>query len=236
MTFDMRLVKKGRSEPLAGLTEQARYHIGLAKQHAAVLEENGWAPADTAALEVGVDAIDTKAAAKGEAADLKLRASEREGTSIDDAKAFVRRLRNALPKALRAGAPEGVTAASFEAGATLGRSTPKLSDYLNRIRPSVVKLDEALKRSFKQALASTQLDAVKQALDAADARQEVAVATLPDETKKVYEAKGRVLELIEDLNRDAKIAFDGDADSIALFNKDILLRARRVRKKTEPTA
>ncbi len=36
MGIDRRLVAKGRNEPLQGLLEQARYHVKLAEQHAAV--------------------------------------------------------------------------------------------------------------------------------------------------------------------------------------------------------
>ena len=58
------------------------------------------------------------------------------------------------------------------------------------------------------------LAAVKSALDSADATQEVSVAGVPAETQKVYEAKGRVLELIEDMDRVAKNAFDGQAEVV----------------------
>ncbi len=111
------------------------------------------------------------------------------------------------------------------------RSTPKISNYLAKIRPHVVKLDEHLRPYFGGERASEQLDAVKSALDAADAVQEADIASLPEATQKVYEAKGRVLQDIEDLNRIARNAFEGNADAIALFNKDILLRARQERKK-----
>ncbi len=43
-----------------------------------------------------------------------------------------------------------------------------------------------------------------------------------------------LLEAIEDLNRAGKSAFDGDAAHIALWNKDILARARKSRKETPP--
>ena len=38
------------------------------------------------------------------------------------------------------------------------------------------------------------------------------------------------MELIEELNAVAKNAFDGNAQVVALFNKDILLRGRKARK------
>lgn len=56
---------------------------------------------------------------------------------------------------------------------------------------------------------------------------------MPAETLAVYEKKGRLLEQIEDLNRAGKSVFDGQADKIALFNKDILMRARKTKAKKE---
>jgi hypothetical protein len=56
---------------------------------------------------------------------------------------------------------------------------------------------------------------------------------LPADTEKLYETKGRVLEWIEDVNRAGKSAFDGDAARVAVWNKDVLMRARKERKKEE---
>ena len=56
------------------------------------------------------------------------------------------------------------------------------------------------------------------------------VASLPVETQKIYETKGMAVELIEELNAVAKNCFDGNAQLIALFNKDILLRGRKAKK------
>jgi hypothetical protein len=55
------------------------------------------------------------------------------------------------------------------------------------------------------------------------------LAQVPAATQHLYEAKGRLLEAITELNRIGQIAFDGDASSRARFNKDILLRARHKR-------
>lgn len=76
------------------------------------------------------------------------------------------------------------------------------------------------------------IDAVKGELDAAQGVQEAGLAGLPIETLKVYEAKGRLLDLIEKMNRRGKIAFDGQAHILALFNKDLVLRARTKRRAT----
>jgi hypothetical protein len=124
-----------------------------------------------------------------------------------------------------------VTAASFHAGETLARSTPKISKHLAAIRPAVVTLDAALKPHFKSGSASALLDKVKSALDKAHTTQEAAHTDAPGATLTLYEVMGKVVEQIEDLNRAGKSAFDGDAATRAKFNKDILLRARKQRAK-----
>jgi hypothetical protein len=62
------------------------------------------------------------------------------------------------------------------------------------------------------------------------AQQGKVISALPVATQQVYEAKGRVLEQIEDLNRAGRTAFDGNAAMMAKFNKDVLNRARKARK------
>ena len=163
-----------------------------------------------------------------------LLATAAEAQAIDAAKSFLRRLRNALPRALRESPGSGVTASAFEVGDSLQRSTPKISKHLAAIRPAVVKLDPALTKHFNGQLASVLLDQVKAALDDADTTQEVTRKNAPVQTQALYEHMGRVLEQIEDLNRAGKSAFDGDSTMQGKFNKDILLRGRKTAKKTAP--
>lgn len=240
MTVSMKLVNKGRGEPRDGLVQQGKVHVGLAKKHATELAGAGWTAEKTQALEAGVTSLESnvsiQADSRGAARDL-LRT---EHDALDSAKTFVRKLRTALPMALRDSPVAGVDAASFKAGRNLGRSTRKVSAYLVQIRPAVVKLDDGLAPYFGSKKASEQLDAVKAALDAAGSEQEVKLAGLPQDTLAVYETKGRVLQTIEDLNRSAKIAFDGQPELIAEFTAmDALERARAPRKKAPakpPTA
>ena len=110
------------------------------------------------------------------------------------------------------------------------------NDYLNAIAPHVTKLDADLSPFFQKKSASAELAQVKTALDAADTTQEVALAGLPADTLAVYEAKGRVLEAIEDLNAVARNAFDGQAEIVGQFNKDVLNRSRKKRAAKEEQA
>ncbi len=104
---------------------------------------------------------------------------------------------------------------AFEVGTPLGRSSKRISAYLTKIRPAVLALDEDLEGYFGDVLPSTTLDSLKTALDTASAERAAVLDELPQATQEVYEVKGRVLELIEDLNRAGKGAFDGDALEMA---------------------
>lgn len=236
MALDDRLVAKGRTEPRGGLAQQGKVHVGLATHYAAALADAGWSAADTASLETNVATLEGAVGTQARAYDHADHTSSTESHAITDAKAFVRKLRNALPRSLRETPGTGLTLESFHVGATLGRSTPKISKYLAEIRPGVVTLDVALAKHFGGQMASLELDAVKNALDHADTAQELARVNAPGETLALHEVMGRVVEQIEDLNRAGKIAFDADAATRAKFNKDILLRARKERpkKKAEP--
>lgn len=235
MTLDIRLINKGKSEPRAGLAQEGKVHVGLAKQHEAALEANGWLPKDTDALAVNVASLEAAGGTQAKAYDDASYTTAWEARAITATKAYLRRLRNALPRALREAPTAGVTIEAFHAGEVLGRSTPKLAKYLARIRPAVVTLDPVLQKHFKGTTASAELDAVKAKLDQADTAQELSRKHAPSETVALYEVMGKVLEQIEDLNRAGKSAFDGDAAIRGKFNKDILLRARKEEPKKKPT-
>jgi hypothetical protein len=235
MAVDVRLVNKGKSEPRDGLAQQGKVHVGLAKQYATELADAGWSSTDTAELATNVGSLEQATGSQAAAYDHAGHTTVAESQAIDAAKAYIRKLRNALPRALREAPGLGITAGSFQAGETLKRSTPKITKYLATIRPAVVTLDPALAAHFKGETASSALDAVKDALDKADAMQELARKDAPGETLALHAVMGKVLEQIEDLNRAGKSAFDGDAATRSKFNKDILLRARKeqAKKKAE---
>jgi hypothetical protein len=88
-----------------------------------------------------------------------------------------------------------------------------------------------MKKYFGGQSPLAELKAAKKELDDAQSRQEAAIESLPLDTLEVYEAKGRLLGAIEKVNRIARIAFDDDAATAALFNKDLIQRARQTRKR-----
>lgn len=230
----MALVQKGRGEPRDGLAQQGKVHVGLAKQYADALAEHGWSSDDTIALEKNVASLESSMAAQVEARIEAGGATKSEASAVDDAKRFIRRLRNALPRAIRGAKNPAITMATFASGEALARSTPRIVAYLIKIRPAVEALDSVLEAAFGGQKASSALDTVRGALSAADTAQEIARSNVPEQTLSLYEMKGRVLEQIEDLNRAAKSAFDGQAAIVAKFNKDVLLRARKTRAKKNP--
>ncbi|MEO7331358.1 MAG: hypothetical protein ABI193_22470 [Minicystis sp.] len=231
MNPDLRLVEKGRGQPRGALAQEGKVHVALVKHHALALADHGWSVVDTVAFEAQVEALETAVGSQADVYGEVGNSSDAESQTVDAAKAFVRKLRNALPRALRDSPAAGVTAQSFLAGEEMARSTPKLSAYFTKIRPSVVKLDPALKAHFKGQTASVLLDGVKKALDDADKLQELWRKNAPALTQALYEQMGRVLEGIEDINRAGRSAFDGDAVTAATFNKDVLLRGRKAEKK-----
>jgi hypothetical protein len=105
--------------------------------------------------------------------------------------------------------------------------------FLEKILPAVTAMDDKFKPVFGgKSAAALIADAIKN-LDTAQSTQEVSIKSLPPETAKIYETKGHLLTLIEELNRVAKIAYWNQTDIASQFNKDILNRARKTRKKPD---
>ena len=221
MSVNMRLAAKGKGEPREGLVQQGKAHILLARHYAEALIESGWSDEDTVALEKDVAMLESMSTSQADE-----RSANGDEAALGEAKAFLRRLRNALPRALRE-STAGVNAEVFEISSALGRSTPKISEYLARIRPTLEAMDDDLAKYFGGRKATHVVDSVKSALDKAGSAQDLALASLPEATLVLYEVKGRVLQRIEDLNRAGRIAFEGQAETVGKFNKDVLLRARR---------
>lgn len=235
--IDLRLATKGRNQPLQALLEQAKISLGLAAKYATTLATAAWTDARSKAMTDEIDALEGDVVSRIDAANVAHHATQKQQDAIDEAKEFVRKLRAAAPMVLRDTKIEGVPVEAFHGGGTLNRSVPKIQGYLLGVKGPLAKLDAEFAPYFGGKSPSALLDDVAKALDGADLTQEMGIKSLPDDTLHVYETKGRLLENIEDLNRIAKIAFDGDARARALFNKDILLRAHKAAKQatTAPT-
>ncbi len=110
------------------------------------------------------------------------------------------------------------------------QSTPEVLAHLSALAPKLIPLDDHLTRFFEGQKASELVKAAWTRLRDADALQEKTRADLPTETLALLELKGQVLDLIEEINGIARIAFEGRAEVRAKFNKDLLYRGRRTRK------
>lgn len=229
MTIDMKLAERGRRLSRYGLLDQGRHQIHLEITYRGALHAVGWRPMHTQELIDTVNFLDTQHAEAIEARAESRGNTRREQEAIDAAKACKRKLVHAFTDLLEDGV---VTPEEFDIvrkSGSLRRSSPKISAYLADIRKPVAKYDAELHRYFGES-ALAMVDRVKAELDEAQGVQEAALSSLPQETLKVYEMKGRLLMIIEKMNRFAKIAFDGQAHIVGLFNKDLIRRGRQPRR------
>jgi len=230
MGTDYRLVKKGMREPREGLIAQGHYSLALAIRHETELAQHGWFPTDTERLRTNLAFLESAVAKQADERGIAREKTREQEAAVDDAKVFIRRLRYALPKVLRNTSTPNVSHESFATMGTLGRSPALIAAYLTRITPAVERLDAELAPFFGGARPAEILADVRTRLVEANTEQELQLASLPAETLRVYEAKGRLLEDIEDLNRAGRSAFDGNAEMAAPFNKDLILRERKKRR------
>ncbi len=230
MAVDERLVKKGSREPRLELAQQLRVSGGHWESQKAALAARGFDPADGPKFIEFATRLESDGAKRVDAQQASGQKTEAERAAMNEAKGFFREVRNVARLALRKRPVAGITVESFNAGGNVDRSTPKVSDYLNKLIGPLEKAEESFKPYFGGAKPADRARALKEKLDKADAIQEVALASLPLETQQIYETMGRAVELIEELNAVAKNCFDGNAQLIGLFNKDILLRGRKAKK------
>jgi len=120
-----------------------------------------------------------------------------------------------------------LTPESFAPGRALYCGSAAILGYLDNMRPLVTRFESGFQPYFGETSPSSELERISSALRKADTSQKTKMVAMPEATAKLYELRGRVLELIEDLNRVGRIAFADQPQVAARFNKDILLRARR---------
>lgn len=233
--IDDPLVRKGVSQPRVGLLDQGIVHAGLGRKYATELAACGWTAADTEEIEELTRELGVHIAAQHQARVVSKNATRTEAATRAEAKALIGRIRLAASLVLARERFAGVSMQSFAAGRTLGRSTARVAAYLAAIRSSVELLDERLAPYLGTPKASALVAAALAELEDIQGGQEVGVATLPMSTREVNLAKGRLLARIEDLNKVARIAFWDRKDLAGQFNKSILARARKRRKKRGAT-
>jgi len=232
MPIDMELVAKGMQVSRKGLLDQALYHQGLEAKHRGALMAAGWTPENSAEFSRCLEFLKAQIHKTEDARAESRTDTQNEQAAITESKAFKRKLVTGM-KDLHV--EKRVLDADYDLvrySGRLDRSTPKILAYFAKIRGQVEKYDALLTPYFGGTSALTIFNEVQQRLEAAQTVQEVNLKALPQETLKIYEAMGRMLWLIEKMNRIGRIAFDGQAAIIAEFNKDLILRARKTRSKS----
>ncbi|MBU1244263.1 hypothetical protein KKD52_18955 [Myxococcota bacterium] len=226
---DERLINKGRSVALADLLAQGNTSVGAARKHATELSPCGWTQAKTVLLEDLLAQLGAQAGAGRTQTEDARTKTRHEAAARENAKTLLRKLQEGLKILHREGTLGDLTLASFSRKGKPLRSTADLSAYLLRIEPLVAKLDATLGRFFGGHQPSELVRGAVSDLQEADRAQENARQALPGRTVERTRLKGRVLDLIDELNGVARIAFDDRPELRAKFNKDHLRRTHRAR-------
>jgi hypothetical protein len=226
---------KGEREPTAGLIQQGQYSRGLWAECQNDLAQNGFQPDWGQRMAKLITSLVSATGSQQDTWNLAHDKTRQVAQATQQAKDFISRLVAVVPVALRTTPVPEVCEEQFHGAAKLKRTTPKILGYLAETRPAVARAEAALKPFFQGESPVARLDLVRSALEQADQIQENALASAPDATLALNAQKGELLQLIEDLNRIGRVAFHGQAEIAARFNKDILLRARRSKTgKAEP--
>ena len=234
MQINSDLVALGKNLSRARLTHQGRVFAGLALAYSAQLATVGWTAQDTAEFSVLIEKIELAVTTQSKAKeDARLSAVAVE-KAVEEAQLFLRKLRTTLPTALRT-LPKGDGArAMFKATQPLGDSQARIGAYLTQIRPGIERLESVLTPLFQGVSPLTFLDAAKAKLDAAAAPHGVARRRLPETTKSLNEAKGRLMVKLRDLHQRAKIVFDSRPDVAAQFALEKSVGTKATTSNTSP--
>jgi hypothetical protein len=228
MALDMAMVRKGNRDSTRAVNELGETAFANATTYKSILVKHGLPEAWFTQMPIYLELLKEARGTQAEMREESIDATRAEGSVYADAKKLVRRIKTAGELALRDAPIAGVTLDTFKRG-TVGKTAAEVADYLAKLRPAVALADEALKQYFEQKSALAELDRTHSALVHASGEQEAKRARAPVETQALYEVQGKIIDLVERLNLVARIAFDGQAELLAIFNKDILLRYRRSR-------
>ena len=226
-----RLATKGEREPTAGVVEQAGKSIETGTTYKTKLLSHGFTEAKFAELVALLASITSLLGSRQGLWGPATGATRSEASLFQALKDHFFRLNLVAPIVIRELKPKGIESNCFSVDKRVRSSTKKLLDHADRTREFVVALDEPLKAYFDGQSALAEHDRLRTALFEANSTQEDAREVSPEKTTDLNVAKGRVLELIDDMNRIGRLAFMDNAEIAGRFNKDILLRARRAHRK-----
>lgn len=226
--MDDRQLERAMRLPRHGLLDQGRYHLGLETRFRKELEERGWTPENSAAIGLAILELESERSAAVEARLVNVDNRAEESARLAEGKSLKRQLVKAVSLLQRRGVATDAEFAKLSRSGRI-RDGVDLSKYFVDIRPVLLRLEQSLRPYFKGCGVVKLVDDNKEELDKARTVRKIDFNALPLETLKVYEAKAALLSAIEDMNAIGQIAFDGNAAISALFNKDLILAARRRR-------
>jgi hypothetical protein len=218
MANDRGLADVGKNLSRSKLAHQGKVHVGLAQTYAAELSKVGWTSANTVELSKAVTELESAISAQAKVKDEAHLTSSTLDQAIADTKEFLRKLRTALPVAIRELPSADGVEAMFKVGNKLGGSAAKLSSYMAKIQPAIVKLEVPLTALLGGVSALAQLESLRTQLDVAVTAHGVARLRLPKTTQAVNEAKGAVADCLRNLLERARVAFVDKPDLVAQFS------------------
>ena len=234
--LNARLVEKGKQYSLSAVTQQGRVLHGHAAEHLAELSPNGWTADDNAALGTNLGTLEDATSDRDKSREDAKSLTLDEGALRSEGKTLSRAIREMAWIVLKDGPVDGVAYDQFSVKGGRLDSTRDVLEYLKLLATRIAPLDTRLERYFGGKKASELALEAWQRLRDADVTQEMTRSELPAGTQALLELKGRVLDQLDELNAIARVTFDGQAELRAKFNKDLLLRGRRTRTKTEPAS
>ena len=130
----------------------------------------------------------------------------------------------------------GVDVNCFKPKGRLGNSAKGLITHGKNTKEILTNLNDFFVSYFEGASPIEEHNRLLKLAEDANAQQETSAEASPPLTAEINATKGRLLELLDDLNRVGRVAYMNNAEIAARFNKDILLRARRKGSKKKAAA
>jgi len=212
-------IRTGEGLSMLRLQSQLGYSIQLASSELEGLKTKGWTDERQQALVASATTLGTTV-------------SEHEGKKASIPSAT----RDVLDAALRAKAWKRSTMAwaenafeddpeqldEFRPGKTLRRSAPSIRTWMDKAIPLVREHASVLSAEGSPSDWADQGEAIKLLLASEHGEQQLDIANLPTATADAYVTKTRVYKLLKKLNRIGRILHEGDAESAARYNMDLL--------------
>ena len=234
------LANLGKRYNTSAVVEQGLASHATYEKHKDVLEQFAFGPEKAAAMMAAVEEIKNLI---GEREEDKVESTASTRTEVEHmaiAKDFTRTITLMAPIVVKNHELTKPTVSQLKPQEAIDGSTRKMIAYLSGLKPVLAPVAEHFVPYFRDEAPMDVLNAALTGLQGTAGDQEHKQKLGPVKTAEQYVAKGKLLELIDEMNRVGKVAFAGQAQVIGQFNKDILWRSRRAKKtttaKTEETA